>query len=390
MKTIRIVAVKELREMIRDRRVLFGAFIMPIILIILFAQLIGTVEKSFSEKQSIKLAVLGDASDAFLQGLKDEERIQFIQFQDLEEAQAQVEEGEVELALVANNEADGRLKLEAFYTSERPRSMVAYSAIRQAAEKAKSQRLSALAKEQGLSESEMEPVLVEGEDVGKQEGLAGSPLSGLLPYLIILWTFYGGMSLVSDLIAGEKEKGTLETLLVSPISRRDAALGKLIALTGVCLLSGLSSLIGLLISQLIGMSSSSQLIQGGMQVAPVSVLVFVIVLVPLALMFAGIMTAVSALAKSTRESQTYLTVVSFLIITPAIMSQFIGITGDDKAMWAIMTPVLNSSLVLQEAIKGRVEPLNVLIAAGGSLVLALIFSFAAIKMFQREQILNRT
>ncbi len=389
MKTIRIVAVKELREMIRDRRVLFGAFIMPIILIMLFAQLIGTVERSFSEQQSIKLAILGDASDAFFQGLQGEERIQFIHVESIEVAQKQVEEGEVELALRADHEPDGRLRLEAHYTSERPRSMVAYGAIKQAAEEAKSKRLGALAKEQGLSEAEMEPVLVEGEDLGKQEGLAGSPLSGLLPYLIILWTFYGGMSLVSDLIAGEKEKGTLETLLVSPIRRRDAALGKLIALTGVCLLSGLSSLVGLLLSQLFS-GGSSELIQGGLQVAPMSVVVFVLVLVPLALMFAGIMTAVSALAKSTRESQTYLTVVSFLIITPAIMSQFIGITGDDKELWAILTPVLNSSLVLQEAIKGRFDWANVMIAAGGSLVLALMFSLASVKMFQREQILNRT
>ena len=91
-----------------------------------------------------------------------------------------------------------------------------------------------------------------------------------------------------------------------------------------------------------------------------------------------------------REAQTYLTLVGFLVIMPAIFSQFIGFTDSQNALWVRLTPVLNSAVALKEALVGELELVPFLMTVGISLALAAIALRVCFWLFSREQILTRT
>src|SRR5688572_33407948 len=103
----------------------------------------------------------------------------------------------------------------------------------------------------------------------------------LLPYMIILWAFYGGMGIVGDLVAGEKEKNTLETLLIAPVRRTQIVLGKFYALSVVCLLSSVSSIIGLALYAAMRPPGSAELLKGGLGLNPATIGIVLLVLLPM-------------------------------------------------------------------------------------------------------------
>jgi sodium transport system permease protein len=214
-------------------------------------------------------------------------------------------------------------------------------------------------------------------------------LVGFLPYLIVIWAFYGGMSVASDLIAGEKEKNTLETLLISPVRRTDIVLGKFLALSVVCLLSSLSSLVGLVLLAVVRPPGSDMMFETGLGVTPLAALLILALMVPMVAFFASLLVGVSSFAKNSRESQTYLTQISFIVILPAIFSQFIGFTDFASARWVNYVPILNTANNIRMALLGKADYVGIAITVGVSLVLALIALWGTVKLFNREEVLVR-
>ena len=382
------VAQKELREMLRDRRVMIGAFVMPIFMIFMFVQLIGYLEKSLSKENKIEMTVVGRHDNPIIESLQSQGRTDVKVTDDIEGAKKSLKEGDTNLVVkFSDPNPGGQTLVEVYYDGQRPMSAIANGGLRQSVAESNSKQLKELLKTMGVTEAQAEPIKVKSEDVSEKKGLGGSSLSGLIPYLVVLWAFYGGFSIVTDLIAGEKEKGTLETLLVSPALRNQVVLGKIISLSTICFASGMSSLVGLILVQVV---SKGKTFEGGFNLSPVSIASFLIVLIPLVLLYSSLLIAVSSLAKSVRESQTYLTLVSFLVMTPAIFSQFVSITGDDKAGWVQWTPVLNASVALGKSLKNQTDWMLVAKCVALPLLLASIFVFMAVRTFNREEILNRT
>ena len=113
-------------------------------------------------------------------------------------------------------------------------------------------------------------------------------------------------------------------------------------------------------------------------------------LLPLVLFFASLLIYVSASAKNICASQTYLTLVNFIVIMPAIFSQFIGFTGVENSAWVRWTPILNSAIALREALLSKLTLCHLGSSVGVSLVLAVAMMAVAFYLFNREQILSRS
>jgi sodium transport system permease protein len=377
MKNILRVVRKEWKETLRDRRVLFGAFVMPMVLVAVMMTAFGSLEGFLSKRPESRIGYR-EAPEGFASALGS--GVNAEPFQDAAEAIELVKKGR--LSAFAQAGAEGRMEIH--FDSSRPMSIAGASLVQQALESLRRKGLRAELENRGADPSLSEPAPVDRIDVAKKQS-GGSILVMILPYLVVLWTFYSGMSAAADLVAGEKERGTLETLLSSPLTRTEAAIGKLAALGLLCLAGGLATLAAMLVAGPIALAKS-----GAQPPSPASIGLLVMLLVPLAALFSSILVAVSSAARTMREAQTYLSFVSLIVLVPAVSSQFVGILGQDQAAWVAWTPILNTAVAIAQALRGQLE-LGLALKAGlTSLVPAALLAWLAVSLFRREGILSRT
>jgi sodium transport system permease protein len=387
---------KETREMLRDKRVLSSAVFGPIFLILLFLVLFGFLQETLSKKKGQSLAIVAASKEStFVKALTAADLFDIRYVPDAKIGEEKVRTGAERALLEVVSEAgigDGSIgvtKLRLTMDPDNQGAPIVAGRLEGFIRKVSSSTLAAIMETQGLSKDLAEPIQLERKEVKKEKAVVGSMILGLLPYLIVIWAFYGGMSIVSDLAAGEKEKNTLETLLIAPVSRVQIAMGKYWALFMVCLASSLTSLVAVLVVGSLNLPMTKGLFPEGVNLNPVALLATLGALLPLVAMFAGILLAISAYARNNREAQTHLTLVSFIVIMPAVFSQFIGFTDLGKQWWIHLVPVLNTAGVLREALLGKFEPAAFGMTVGSSLVLAYLAILLTVKLFNREEVLAR-
>ena len=209
-------------------------------------------------------------------------------------------------------------------------------------------------------------------------------LSRMLPYVLILSAFSGSIYAAFDQVAGEKERGTLETLLVTPVSRRDIVLGKFGAVVCVCLVSSLISIFGLCIPFVSGLKAYAWISQGGFHLNSLSLIVILLSLFPISTLFAGVLLAISTFVRNQKEAQSYLGWLFPLILVPAMLALVLG--ADTPLSYALV-PVLNTALIIRQAILGSFDMFFILIAFAASILYASLALWFATRLFQKESVL---
>lgn len=395
MKRSLWVFAKETRETFRDKRVRTGAFIMPIFMIILFAEIFGMIETSVSKPAKQKFAVVGTKMDRTLERLTLDNAKEVVYVTSREEGVKLLQKGNVRLVLdpgqgLETPDKNGQSTLQVVYDPTAPLSQIALGKVKGSVDVMNRQSLTLQLVAAGLPPSSAEAIKVRATEAEKPKGLGGSPMAGILPYLIVLWAFSGGISIVADLVAGEKEKGTMETLLVSPVLRKEAAIGKFLALALVCLVSSGMSLVAILALGALKIGSAKTMFPTGISLSFPSILAMLLAIIPLVLFSSGLLLSVSAAAKNMREAQTYLTIVNFVVIMPAVFSQILGFTGMQNAMWVKWTPILGNAVCLQEALLAKTDWPGLMATVTVNTALALVCLWICVRLFKSETILART
>ncbi|RMG26446.1 MAG: ABC transporter permease, partial [Armatimonadetes bacterium] len=221
------------------------------------------------------------------------------------------------------------------------------------------------------------------------QAAAATWLVSFLPYLIVLWSFYGGFSIVADLVAGEKERGSLETLLVSPIPRSSIAIGKFLALSCVAFASATSALLGVVAIGLLPIPAAKQIFEGGGGITVLQAAAVLLTLVPLVLFFSGLLLAVSTFSRNMREANGYLGWLSFVVLVPAIASQFIGFTDLASSPILPFIPILNSATVLRDALMDNLDLYRFAVTFLITVGLAIGGILLSVRLFQKESVLLR-
>lgn len=370
--------------------------VMPIFIIGLFFFLIGFVSQQVSSPSSSPVAVVGLDLSTLSEQFPDADFSAYQEVSTKEEAEELLKEKSVRIVLIydenfAELTAQGKASISVLYDADDPLSMVALSGIRSEIFKANNTLAKRAFEANNLSPDFAQPISLDETNIAKSDdGMAGSQITGLLPYLIVLWCFYGGMSIVSDMVAGEKERGTMETLLIAPIRRTEIALGKIAALSAICIVSGLTTIVAVILLAATKNAFTADLFPSGLQLSFGAILSLAATIITLSTFFSTLMVAISAYSRNIRESQTFLSLLSFVILMPAIFSQFIGFTGSENAAWVNFTPILNSAMAIRGAVKGEFEPLLVGSTTVINLVLTGIFLYSAVRLFRREEILLRS
>ena len=244
----------------------------------------------------------------------------------------------------------------------------------------------------GLSPDLLEPFESREENVAAPEKVGGNLLGGLIPYLIIILCLTGAMYPAMDLTAGEKERGTIETILASPVSRTELVVGKFLMVLTASLATALLSLASFAVTFTLPLDAMKEFGRLGRSGLPFVIsakgvaAVFFMVL-PLAVMFSAALLALSLLAKSYKEAQSYVSPLMVVVILPAVAGLLPGV--ELNATLALI-PILNTSLVSKEILTGNYPWGLILLIFGSSCVYALAALGVAVAAFNRESILFRT
>ena len=388
MKDISTIVRKELREMFRDKRVRFNAFIMPIFLIIMMFQLFGFVMSA--AKGAIKSTVYMVQGTSTLNSTIEKGGLTVKMIPSVEEGIKLIQQEKAKLVLnPLPLTTDGQIRFEAYYDPKQQTGNLALTGMQQALAQVNKDALAATLKEKMIPETAAEHFKLIPKEVKVGEKGAGELIVSLLPYMIVLFAFSGGMSMAADLVAGEKDKNTLETLLITPVGRNQIVIGKFLSLAAVCFLSSSSCLVGMVLASFLKSPGSEEMFKGGFGVTPIAALTIIIMLIPMVAFFASVLIAVSSYAKNPREAQTYLAILNFIVIMPAIFSQVIGLTDLGNKIWINAIPVLNIANNIRAALLGKTDWTAVSITVLVSAIIAAIAIRVAVALFNREQVLVR-
>ncbi|MBR1645000.1 MAG: ABC transporter permease [Bacteroidales bacterium] len=220
-------------------------------------------------------------------------------------------------------------------------------------------------------------------DQADEEDTLGDLLSKLVPMLLITLLFSGCMAVAPASIAGEKERGTIATLLVTPMKRRELALGKIVSLSFFALLSGLSSFTGIMLSMPKMMQSEVDGLGMGLY-TPVDMLYLLLLILSTVLVLVSFISILSALAKDVKSATTMVSPLMLIVI-------FVGLTpmfgGNSHPMVSYLVPVLNSVQCMSDVFDFHASLLPVLLTVVANMAWALAAVFVLTRMFDSEKVM---
>ena len=215
----------------------------------------------------------------------------------------------------------------------------------------------------------------------------GEALAMMLPYLITMLLFAGAMSLCVDAITGEKERGTMASMLLTPIKRRELVIGKLVALS---LLSAISAVVyaGAMIFAMPMMMSSmtdGASMEMNVSFSTVQIIELMLIMITLVYLYVAIVSLVSVIAKNAKEASTYVSPLYMLVLVLGMVTMFQG--GQEKADVLFAAPVYGSALAIQRLMTNELTFVQFGLTAAGNVLLAAIVTYAITKAFNSEKIM---
>ena len=393
MRGIFTVFRKEFFENLRDRRTILTALLLgPLLGPLVFTLMLNIVQQQAEsrDEQSVKVAVAGGERAPTLLALFAERGI-VVQPVQLDEAGARraIAARDYKAVVIIPVEFPMRLaesrpaQVSVFFDgSSEMGSSDSIGRVRATVNEYGQRIAQSRLMLRGVDPSIMRPAVVRSVDVSTPKARAVLALS-TLSFLVILAMFTGGLYLAIDSTAGERERGSLEALLTTPLPRAHIIYGKILATTAYMLISLVVTLAALAIAL-----RFTRLEDWGMSVnlGLPQVLAMALLTAPLALAGAGLMTIVASFTRSFREAQTYL---SFVILVPTMPLALVGLLDLKPTVAAMATPSLSQHFLMTRVLRGE-TPLvwEILLSAGVSLALGVLLAWIAGKLYEREAILG--
>ena len=225
----------------------------------------------------------------------------------------------------------------------------------------------------------------EEELIVNEDKANGAFLAGMLPYLIVMLIFAGAMGLVVDAIAGEKERGTMANMLLSPVKRSSIAFGKLF---GLSVLSVMSSLVyaGSMIVAMPMMMEGMDELGGAVSFSPLQIFELLGIIVSLVLFNVSALCLISVFAKNAKEANAYVMPLYMAVILLGMLTMF-NTGGAAPATTTFAIPIYGSSLAIQALVNNELTLVQFGLSAGVNVVCMLAMVVAISKIFNNEKVM---
>ncbi len=397
MGNILTILRKELLDTFRDRRTLIVMIVIPLLLFPIMLNVATRISARQQKKAEIKVLNLGlisrDNVPTFKDIARDRKDIRIIE--DIQEDRIPdlIQNGRLDFALVFEPDFDVKIaqkqaaRVHFFYKSSRETDISQKRIINLLSsfeDQLVSERFLALKLDKSITDA----FQIQNHDVASIKQKIGEVIGGFLPYIFVIFCFTGAMYPAIDLGAGEKERGTIETLLTSPANRFHIVMGKFIVILLAGITSAAVSILGLYFSIRLSRDIPPELLDSLLKIIDYQSIVLVFsLLIPLCIFFAGLLLSISIFAHSFKEAQSMMTPLNILVIFPVFVGLFPGI---ELNTFTAVIPVLNVSLATKEIISGTIEFKLLLLVYLSLFVIAAISLFFCVKWFQREQVIFRS
>ena len=404
MKAALLILRKEFLELSKDKRTLFFTFGMPLVLYpALFAMMarLGSHDAALRAGMPSRVCLV-DASGALAPALRDDPR----QFRlvprpsgDLRKA---IRDQDLELVLEVEPDAAARLarqetlQLKALYDQSDDSSRLALDRVRGLLKQLEGRWVRERLRRLGAPPQLAEPARLEIAEAGDLGLSAGKMIGSFLPYLLMIMMYAGAMQHGIYATAGEKERGTLQSLLSTSLPRTQIIVGKLLYIFAIGILSAIVNLasMGLSVARLVAIADPGGAAARGhgqatslAALATPAVLGFTFLLmVPLGLFFANFILLAGIRARNTLEASTSLTPGIFAVV---LLGAFSMAPGIEKMGWLPYVPVLNVSLAIRKLFSQQADAVQYLVALAMTLGLAALMTAVSTRMLNRESSLFR-
>ena len=410
-RNILTVYLKELKDSLRDRRTLLSIIIIPTLVMPLMTFGVGKIASkvvSQAREETPTVVVLGgEDSPGVIARLRESKAVRVVEATDDWKQRITDKRIRAAVRIPAGFEAGlatGAAPAVVIYHYEGEiKSKFGVDGLEQFFRELRERTVAARLTEKSLPATFVKPFDFKRENVAPPEKVGGNLVGGIVPYLIIILCFTGAMYPAMDLTAGEKERGTMETLLCSPVARVDIVVGKfLMVLTGSLSAMGFMLLsmgtTALVAGSVFAGGGAAKMAAGAApakvaasslmpMIDPLGLVGVLAMVLPVAVLFAAVAFTISLFAKTYKEAQSYLAPLMIVVIMPAVIGILPGI--DLNARLALV-PLLNLSLVCREMLSGVWHWNYIALIFGSSCVYAAVALALAVKMFNRESVIFRT
>jgi sodium transport system permease protein len=206
--------------------------------------------------------------------------------------------------------------------------------------------------------------------------------------MIVILSMIGAMYTAMDLTAGEKERGTLETILVSPIPRWQLATGKFLTILTTSVLSTVFAMISMTLTMAYGLMAAGPMAgEMALNITPVMIFIIFLMMIPTACLFSALLMSICIFAKSYKEAQSYVSPLMTIVILPAMVT---FIPGIDLNLKLAFVPLVNICLSIKEALMGNINWLYIAIIFLSTFIYAAFAIFVTHRMFEKESVLFRS
>lgn len=377
MKNVLTIIKKEFSRFFKDKRMII-TILLPGVLIYLVYSLMGTVisnvgttDNDYKYTAYVENMPTDDSLSLYLQSI-----LEIDENATAENYSQKITEGSLDLAIIFPEGFDEVLKeksentpdVKIYYSFSNDNSYNGYIAV------------------SALLESFKNPAFSVNADgnfnLAEEKDSAGKMLAMFMPMLMFALLVSGCVAVAPEAIAGEKERGTMATMLITPIKRWQLALGKILSLACFAMLSGISSFIGVILSlpKLMGG------LIGGEAAAFYSVGDYFMILgliISVVLVIISAFSVLSAFAKSVKEAGTMITPLMIVIILLGLFSMFTS----NPALGLFAIPLLGSGLAISAIMTFSITPAAFILSVVSNLVVAAALVILLSFMFRSEKIM---
>ena len=396
MSIIVSIFKKELIDVLRDRRTLMFMVVIPILITPLLV--IGSIkfqeyQNKKSEEKILKIAYINESEDNLTkQLLSDQKGVNIIEGVQLDSIESYIKSDSLQGGLYlgkgflkkikTNSSGDVKIyyKSSDLMSKSKKRMQAALDIYK---EKIIAERL----KQLNVDGQILDPITITNIDMATAKETLGKAIGGFIPYVLVMFIFLGAMYPAIDLGAGEKERGSLETLLSSPATKFEITMGKLLVVSLTGIVSGLVSVLGISSSLFFIDKIPVQIQETILElINPFMIFSLIILMIPIAIFFASMLLSISFYARSFKEAQSLMGPLNIMIIVPLFLSLGPGMEMDHAT--ALM-PLINVGLLTKEILAGSVELIYFIETLFSLLFCAAIGIWFSVFWFKKENTIFR-
>jgi sodium transport system permease protein len=408
---IATVYLKELKDSLRDRRTLLSTIIIPTfvmpLLFFAFGSVMLKMDRQARAETPTVMILGGEDSPKTVALLREDPRIRIVpttpDWKHLISDKKVRAAVRIPVGFDAGLAQGGAPAVTVYNYSGESRSRLGVEQVERILRELRESTVEARLGERGVPVAVTRPFEIKRDNVASAQKVGGNMIGGVIPYIIIMLCFTGAMYPAMDLTAGEKERGTMETLLCSPVARGDIVLGKFLMVLTASIATMVLSLVSMSATVVLGGSyfaakvNAARVVSASATAAaktssdflvidPLGVVGVFTVILPVAVLFAAVLFTVALFAKSYKEAQSYVAPMIFVVLLPAMIGMAPGIELNGKLA---LVPVLNLSLLCKEMLSGVWHWNYIGLIFGSTCVYAWAALALAVRMFNREGVIFR-